>query len=128
MDDGLLRNMGSGRDVPTLAFVNYVDRTAPGSPWGTCEPNVLFRPAKGDAPNYGNPQILKPGLCALSALFTDWNNSGEPALRITNDRQYYRGGEEQLWRVPPDRPARPYRRADGWKRCRSGAWASPSMI
>ncbi len=106
----------AGATFPTLAFVNYIDRTAPGSPWGTCEPNVLARPAKGDAPDYGNPQILEPGHCALSALFTDWNNSGEAALRITNDRQYYRGGEEQLWRVPPDRPARPYRSADGWQR------------
>ncbi len=106
----------AGAPFPTLAFVNYIDRTAPGSPWGTCEANVLARPGKGDAPNYANPQLLDPGHCALSALFTDWNNSGEPALRITNDRQYYRGGEEQLWRVPPDRPARPYRSADGWQR------------
>ena len=26
---------------PVLAFGNYVDRTAPGSPWGTCEDNRL---------------------------------------------------------------------------------------
>ncbi|MEL6750654.1 MAG: CRTAC1 family protein [Pseudomonadota bacterium] len=105
-----------GSRFPTLAFINYIDRTAPGSPWGTCEPNVLARPAAGDAPDYTKPQMLEPGHCALSALFTDWNNTGEPALRITNDRQYYRGGEEQLWRVPAGRPARPYRSADGWQR------------
>jgi hypothetical protein len=101
---------------PTLAFGNYVDRAAPGSPWGTCHDNVLVRPAPGDRPAYGEAQALSPGYCALSMLFTDWNRSGEPALRITNDRQYYRGGEEQLWRVVPGRPARPYRAADGWKR------------
>jgi hypothetical protein len=48
-------------------------------------------------------------------LFTDWNHSGEQDLRIANDRQYYRGGEEQLWRVQPGRPPRLYTRADGWK-------------
>lgn len=101
---------------PTLAFGNYVDRSAPGSPWGTCADNVLMRPMKGrDEPDYSEPQRLSPGFCALSMLFTDWNRTGEPALRITNDRQYYRGGEEQLWRVEPGRPARPYRKADGWQ-------------
>jgi len=33
-----------GARFPTLAFGNYVDRTAPGSPWGTCDDNVLLRP------------------------------------------------------------------------------------
>ncbi|WP_248304468.1 CRTAC1 family protein [Breoghania sp. L-A4] len=36
-------------------------------------------------------------------------------MRISNDRHYYRGGEEQLWAVSPDRPPRAYRRADGWR-------------
>ena len=105
---------------PTLAFGNYVDRAAPGTPWGTCHDNELVRPGDTDngAPVYDSPQMLNPGYCALSILFTDWDRSGEPALRITNDRQYYRGGEEQLWRVPPGRPARPYRSADGWQRLR----------
>lgn len=100
---------------PTLAFGNYVDRSAPGAPWGTCHDNVLLRPKKAEAPDYSEPQLLTPGYCSLSMLFTDWNRSGEPALRISNDRQYYRGGEEQLWAVNPGRPARPYRRGDGWR-------------
>jgi hypothetical protein len=105
-----------GSRFPTLAFGNYVDRTAPGSPWGTCADNVLLRPAaEGEGPDYSDTMILTPGYCALSMLFTDWNRSGEPALRISNDRQYYRGGEEQLWRVDADRPPRLYRRADGWQ-------------
>lgn len=100
---------------PTLAFGNYVDRSAPGSPWGTCHDNVLARPASGDVPNYSNPQALTPGYCSLSLMFTDWNRSGKPDLRITNDRQYYRGGQEQMWKIESDRPARPYRTADGWR-------------
>ena len=102
---------------PTLAFGNYVDRSAPGSPWGTCHDNVLIRSSAGekDRPDYSVQQALTPGYCALSMLFTDWNRSGEPDLRITNDRQYYRGGEEQLWRIEPGRPARPYRTSDGWR-------------
>tara|TARA_R110002094_G_scaffold21756_4_gene33750 strand:+ start:19313 stop:20986 length:1674 start_codon:yes stop_codon:yes gene_type:complete len=107
-----------GQPFPTLAFGNYVDRAAPGSPWGTCESNVLLRPGTGDLPTYAEPETLTPGFCALSMIFTDWNRSGEPALRITNDRQYYRDGEEQLWRISPGRPARAYRKADGWKTVR----------
>ena len=103
---------------PTLAFGNYVDRTAPGSPWGTCHDNRLIRPqgSADESPDFSDNQPLKPGYCALSMLFTDWNKSGEPDLRVTNDRQYYRGGEEQLWRVTQGRPARLYRRSDGWQR------------
>ncbi|MBZ8133819.1 CRTAC1 family protein [Afifella sp. IM 167] len=110
-----------GEAFPTLAFGQYVDRSAPGSPWGTCHDNFLFRPQKTDragaaAPDYSDPDTLSPGYCALSMLFTDWNRSGEASLRITNDRQYYRGGEEQLWKVPPKRPPKLYTASDGWRR------------
>jgi hypothetical protein len=100
---------------PTLAFGNYVDRSAPGSPWGTCEANVLARPGAGTSLSYGEPVSLQPGYCALSMLFTDWNKTGEPALRVTNDRQYYRDGQEQLWRVPPGGAPRQYSSSQGWK-------------
>ncbi|MEM9632144.1 MAG: CRTAC1 family protein [Pseudomonadota bacterium] len=105
------------QSFPTLAFGNYVDRSAPGSPWGTCHDNFLFRPeatAEGNA-SYPEATRLSPGYCTLSILFTDWNRSGEADLRISNDRHYYRGGEEQLWAVPPGRPPRPYRKSDGWQ-------------
>lgn len=105
----------AGSRFPTLAFGNYVDRSAPGSPWGTCHDNALFRPAEGDAPRYGERTVLSPGFCTLSILFTDWHRTGQPDLRMTNDRQYYRGGEEQLWRVDPGRPPRLYTRSDGWR-------------
>ena len=104
-----------GKQFPTLAFGNYVDRSAPGSPWGTCQDNELFRSNDGAVPDYSQRNVLAPGYCALSMLFTDWNRSGEPALRIANDRQYYRGGEEQLWRVEPGKPPRLYTAADGWR-------------
>ena len=103
-----------GARYPTLAVGNYVDRTAPGSPFGTCEPNLLLRPQNGE-PRYDRPQQLD-GFCALSLLFTDWNGSGEPALRVTNDRQYHRAGYEQLWRVAPARAAKQMTQADGWRR------------
>nr|WP_319385229.1 CRTAC1 family protein [uncultured Roseibium sp.] len=107
----------AGLEFPTLAFGNYVDRSQPGAPWGTCHDNFLFRPEKGDngALSYPEPVRLSPGYCALSILFTDWNRSGEPSLRVSNDRHYYRGGQEQLWAVPPNRPPRPYRKTDGWQ-------------
>jgi len=104
-----------GEPFPALAFGNYVDRTAPGSPWGTCSDNYLYRPVVDSEGRVSYPEAtpLSPGHCALSLLFTDWNRSGRDALRITNDRQYHRGGEEQLWRIDGRYP-RLYGRADGW--------------
>ena len=110
-------NYAKGDEYPTLAFGNYVDRTAPGSPWGTCEDNVLLRPqlTKDNGVQYNEAFALSPGHCALSMLFTDWNKSGQDALRITNDRHYHRGGEEQLWQLDKGRYPRLYSRADGWQ-------------
>ncbi len=99
---------------PTLVFGNYVDRSAPGSPWGTCQANEFIRPQDGKL-DYSHSLALEPGYCALSVTFTDWNRSGTPALRIANDRQYYRGGQEQLYRVPSSGFPRQYTTAQGWK-------------
>jgi hypothetical protein len=104
-----------GQTFPTLAIGNYVDRMAPGAPWGTCADNYLDRPASKDKPDYSNPVALSPSYCSLSMLFTDWNQSGVPSLRVTNDRQYYRGGEEQMWHVDPGKPARLYTASEGWQ-------------
>ncbi len=104
-----------GAKFPTLAVGNYVDRQAPGSPWGTCADNWLLRPIAGDVPDYANARALQPGYCTLSMLFTDWNQSGIPSLRVTNDRQYYRGGEEQMWKVEPGTPPRQFTSSDGWR-------------
>ncbi|MDP2119930.1 MAG: CRTAC1 family protein [Hoeflea sp.] len=105
-----------GSRFPTIAIGNYVDRSAPGTPFGTCEPNQLLRSRPGEAPDYSEPLTLEPGYCALSMLFTDWNRSGQPDLRITNDRQYYREGQEQLWQMSPERPPRLYSASQGWQR------------
>jgi len=106
----------SGGNFPTMAFGNYVDQSAPGSPWGTCHDNVLVRARPTEiGPDYSDSVSLSPGFCSLSLLFTDWDNSGEHALRITNDRQYYRGGQEQLWKIPAFGTPRLYTAREGWK-------------
>jgi hypothetical protein len=48
-------------------------------------------------------------------LFSDWNRSGRAALRVSNDREYYKGGEEQLWQLAPGQAPALYTSAQGWK-------------
>lgn len=103
-----------GARFPTLAVGNYIDRKEEMFPWGSCTPNWLHRP-KADGEGFAPPLPLKPSFCALSMLFTDWNRSGTPSLRVSNDREYYKGGQEQLWHVEPGREPALYTEAEGWK-------------
>jgi enediyne biosynthesis protein E4 len=104
-----------GETLPSLVIGNYVDRKEEAFPWGSCTDNWLHRPA-GD--RYGGPIPLTPSFCALSILFSDWNRSGNTSLRVSNDREYYKGGQEQLWHLEPGQPPRLYTEEDGWKRLR----------
>jgi hypothetical protein len=99
---------------PTLAFGTYVDRASQDFPWGNCTANALVRPTRSDSLSYQGPLPLEPGQCALSMLFSDWNRSGAPALRVTNDREYYKGGQEQLWHVGSDVVPSLFSPAEGW--------------
>ena len=101
--------------LPTLAFGNYVDLEARGEAATACSDSTLLRPGP-DGDRYTVPIPLTPALCTLSILFSDWHRSGQRDLRVTNDRHYYREGEEQLWRVAPGEPPRPYTREEGWAR------------
>jgi hypothetical protein len=100
--------------LPTLAFGRYVTRDDRGEPAG-CGDNVLVRP-DASGTRYGTPIPLSPGWCTLSMLFSDWDGTGRRDLRVSNDRQYYRDGEEQLWRIASGEAPREYTAADGWVR------------
>ena len=102
-----------GAAWPTLALGTYVDRTQPDFPWGSCTPGSLWRP--GAAGGFAPGVPLTPGHCALSMLFSDWNRSGSAALRVSNDREYYKGGQEQLWTLPPGAPPQLMTADQGWK-------------
>ncbi|MGH8874238.1 MAG: CRTAC1 family protein [Acidimicrobiia bacterium] len=101
--------------LPTMAFGNYVALSETGRQTGTCSDNALFRP---DEPrtSYSDPIPLTPGWCTLSILFSDWDRSGRRDLRMTNDRHYYRDGEEQLWRVAEGEHPRLYTHDEGWQK------------
>ncbi len=98
--------------LPTLAFGRYVTLDANGEPAG-CGDNALVRP-DATGTRYAAAVALSPGWCTLSMLFSDWDRSGRRDLRVSNDRQYYRDGEEQLWRVATGEAPRLYTAADGW--------------
>jgi len=95
--------------LPTIVFGNYrVPDTI------DCATSVLLRPDESSQ-GYGTPTALTPGYCTLSVLFADWDHAGRADLRMANDRNYYRNGSEQLWRVEPGAPPRLYTEADGWR-------------
>jgi hypothetical protein len=102
-------------DLPMLAFGNYLGLDATGETTRSCVDNQFYRPAKQGS-GYAAATSLTPGYCSLSMLFSDWDRSGRRDLRVSNDRQYYTDGEEQLWRVVPGEAPRAYGAADGWVR------------
>ena len=99
---------------PTLAIGNYLNRKEEDFPWGSCTENWLHRP-RAEGIGFAAALPLKPSYCALSMLFTDWNRSGTASLRVSNDREYYKGGQEQLWHVEPGQLPAPYTADEGWK-------------
>ena len=103
-----------GQKWPTLAIGTYIDRTKPEFPWGSCTAGMLFRPNAAST-GYQAAVKLEPAYCALSMLFSDWGRSGTPDLRVSNDREYYKGGQEQLWKIAIGQPPALYTEALGWK-------------
>lgn len=102
-----------GAELPTLAFGNYLDLDKYLEAAEPCADHALFRPSPEGS--YLAPTKLSPGWCTLSILFSDWSRSGRTDLRMTNDRHYYIGGEEQLWNMAADPPA-PYTQQEGWEK------------
>jgi enediyne biosynthesis protein E4 len=103
-----------GQKWPTLAIGTYIDRTKPEFPWGSCTAGMLFRPNAAST-GYQAAVKLEPAYCALSMLFSDWGRSGTPDLRVSNDREFYKGGQEQLWKIATGQPPSLYTEAQGWK-------------
>lgn len=98
---------------PTMAFGNYLSLEEAEDQTGLCSDNVLVRPI--ETRQYRDYTPLSPGLCSLSVLFSDWSREGRADLRVTNDKHYYREGEEQLWTLSDGSP-RLYERDEGWKK------------
>lgn len=103
-----------GQKWPTFAIGTYIDRTKPEFPWGSCTPGVLLRPNSAGN-GFAAPVKLEPSYCALSMLFSDWGRKGTPDLRVSNDREFYKGGQEQLWKIATGQPPTLYTEAQGWK-------------
>ena len=99
--------------LPTLAIGHYLQPDNEGQGTSTCDDDALLRP-NADGSGYAAATPLTPGFCSLSMLFSSWDGSLRRDLRVSNDRQYYRDGSEQLWRVAPGQAATPYTAADGW--------------
>jgi hypothetical protein len=104
----------AGSTLPTLFMGDYLTIVEyPEQPG--CDDSALYRVAPGAA-TYGAPEVITPGFCTLSALFSDWDRSGRRDLRLTNDKQYYIDGEDQLWRVEPGQAPVAWTHEEGWPR------------
>lgn len=99
--------------LPTLAFGRFRKLTPDGGVTLDCDAPMLIRPDSSGT-RYAAAISLEPGYCPLSMLFSDWSGTGERDLRVANDRNYYIGGQEQLWRIVPGEAPRLYTAADGW--------------
>ena len=100
--------------LPTLAFGRFRTFKPNGSLSLDCDSPMLIRPDSSGT-RYAPAISLEPGYCPLSVLFSDWSGTGERDLRVANDRNYYIGGQEQLWRIVPGEAPRLYTAQDGWK-------------
>jgi len=96
----------AGNAWPSLVFGNYIDRTRYRANNFACHDHFLYRPLKGGG--YESRKALSPGYCALSILFSDWNRRGAADLRVSNDKDYFDRGSEQLWRFQPGQEPRAY--------------------
>lgn len=103
--------------LPTLAFGNYLVPESVEDRSYVCDESELVRPGP-DGSSYAAPIGLSPGWCPLSMLFSDWDRSGRRDLRMSNDRHYNRNGAEQLWRMEPGQPPRPWTLEEGWQQVR----------
>jgi hypothetical protein len=103
-------NWEGSAPMPTLVFGNYLAED--GQLTGVCSDHQMFRPEGSD---YREPTVLSPGWCTLSILFSDWDRSGQRDLRMTNDRHYYRDGEEQLWKITDGEQPHLYTQDEGWQ-------------
>ncbi len=103
--------------LPTLAFGNYLVPASVEERTYVCDEHQLVRPA-ADGASYESAIELAPGWCTLSMLFSDWDRSGRRDLRASNDRHYYQGGQEQLWRMEPGGAPRAWTREEGWQAVR----------
>jgi hypothetical protein len=99
--------------LPTLAIGHYLEPDEHGSSTFTCDEGALLRPLQ-DGSGYAPMTPLAPGYCALSMLFSSWDGSEQRDLRVSNDRQYYRDGSEQLWRIRLGQTPSLYTADDGW--------------
>jgi hypothetical protein len=99
--------------LPTLAFGRFRTFKPNGDLSLDCDSPMLMRPDSSGT-RYAAAISLEPGYCPLSMLFSDWSGTGERDLRVANDRNYYIGGQEQLWRITPGEAPTLYTAADGW--------------
>lgn len=103
-----------GASWPTLAFGNFMIPETVVMDYGDCAEHTLHRPTADGG--YGVPTSIKPGHCALSMLFSDWNRDDVPDLRISNDKEFHRGGEEQLFKLATKKTPVGFTREDGWQK------------
>jgi len=99
--------------LPTLAFGRFRTFKPNGDLSLDCDSPMLLRPDSSGT-RYAAAISLEPGYCPLSMLFSDWSGTGERDLRVANDRNYYIGGQEQLWRIAPGQAPSLYTAANGW--------------
>jgi enediyne biosynthesis protein E4 len=112
----LCRDLGEGADLAHARHRQLRRPQGRGLPLGVLH-RQLAAPARGAAFRPADPAdaVLLRAVDAVHRL----EPVRPPSLRVSNDREYYKGGQEQMWHLEPGQPPRLYTEADdGWKRLR----------
>ena len=114
-----------GQKFPTLAIGHYVDRGAPGSPWGTCEENSLFRPQPATSPTIrSGPRsrraFARCRCCSPTGTSRACRRCASPTTGNITAAARSSSGASSLARRRVSIPA-----PTGGGMCRSSAWGSP---
>ena len=103
------------RDASDARLRHLCRPHAPGLPLGQLHRQPARAPGARRGARVRAPLALGPATARSACCSRTGTAAALPALRITNDREYYKGGQEQLWHIQPGAAPRLFGAGEGWQ-------------